>query len=397
MQNKNNFLNISSPLISGVFLKSSILIIILSFYFYLLAEVFFKITNFRILTLVVGYTFFALSILIYPKLEIKAQWFLYLSSSLLLYLISSFFWLVKLDVNIYLSTITALIIISNYTFFIKVMSWFIFITFLLAAFEFFTKEYLFIVFRDTVFGYRPLDEIFFGGYSKVFRAKVYFEGPLALSQFAIGAALLYRKNLKILILILLIAVFANGRLGIVVCGFILALYFINKYNLISIIKKPKVFSILLVILVFGFILLPSFIDQASLDRLNDAFNVSNHGNSTRIQYWINGFNMLLETDLVHLIFGNNGYYESIYHNSTENGWLALLVNNGLIGFSYYFIPIILIIINSLKKNKTNLLYMMTLLFCMFIQTFHLGASANLFYWLILYSFLYDNQIINYET
>ncbi len=394
MQIKNNTLNISTSLISEILLKSSILIIFLSFYFYLLAEVFFEVTNFRILTLVVGYAFFALSILIYPKIKINTQWFLYLSSSLLLYLITSLFWLVKQDINIYLSAITALIIISNYNYFLKVMSWFIVLTFLLAAFEFFTKEYLFVVFRDTLFGYRPLDEHFFGGYAKIFRAKVYFEGPLALSQFAIGSALLFRKNLKILILILLIAVFANGRLGIVICGFILAMYFFKKYNLISIIKKPKVLAILLVVLVFVILLLPNFIDQASLDRLKEAFNTSNQGNSDRIQYWVNAFNMLFDTDFIHFVFGNNGYYESVYNNSTENGWLSLLVNNGLIGFLYYFIPVVLIIINSINNNKINLIYMIVLLFCMFVQTFHLGASANLFYWLIIYSFLYEKHIEN---
>ena len=170
-------------------------------------------------------------------------------------------------------------------------------------------------------------------------------------------------------------------------------FFFKKYNLISIIKKPKVLAILLVVLVFVILLLPNFIDQASLDRLKEAFNTSNQSNSDRIQYWIYAFNMLFKTDFIHLVFGNNGYYESVYNNSTENGWLSLLVNNGLIGFLYYFIPVVLILIN----NKINLIYMMVLLFCMFVQTFHLGASANLFYWLIIYSFLYEKRIENSKT
>lgn len=396
MQNNYNSLNINTSFISVIILKSSILAIILSFYFYLIVEVLFNMTSFRALTLLIAYSLFASSVLIYPKIKINSQWFLYLSVSLLLYLISSFFWLVKLDINIYLSTITAIIVISDYDYFLKIMSWFITLTFFLAVYEFLTKEYLFVVSRDTIFGHRPLDEAFFGGVANIFRAKVYFEGPLALSQFAIGAALLFRKNLKILILITLIAVFANGRLGMVVCGFILALYFIDKYSLLSLIRKPKIVLILMIVGVSTLLILPSLLDQASLDRLKEAFNTSNQGNLDRIQFWIYGFNMLLQTDIIHFIFGNNGYYESIYLNNTENGWLSLLVNNGLIGFLYYFIPVILMIINAIKNNKINLLYIIVLLFCMFVQTFHLGASANLFYWLIIYSFLHEKHSSQYK-
>jgi len=390
MDNQFNIF-IKKSFISNVLGYLSVLSIIISFYFYLIAEITLGVTIFRPIFLFVGYGLFAFSILFDSTIKIQKQLFVYLCSSLLIYLISFPFWLVKFDINIYLSTITAILIINKYKFFKKVMTIFIFLTFFFAAYEFFTKEYLFVVLRDTFFGFRPLDEKFFGGHSGIFRAKVYFEGPLALSQFTIGAALLFRDKINILYIILLISIFANGRLAIVVCAVITILYYIKTYNLMSIFLKPK--NVLFIFIGFTGFSLAAFnlLDETSIDRLMAAFNTSYKGNAERINFWIKGFNMWIESDVLHFIFGNNGTFESVYKNNSENGWLTLLLNNGILGFSYYFIPLILIIINSIKKQPTDLIYVFLLILCMFVQTFHLGASANLFYWLIIYSFIANHN------
>ncbi|WP_299900427.1 hypothetical protein [uncultured Aquimarina sp.] len=275
------------------------------------------------------------------------------------------------------------------------MRYFIILTVLLGAYEFLFKEYLFVVYRETYFGFRALDEKLFSGSTNVFRAKVFFEGPLALSQFAIGAAFLFRKHIKVLFLILLISIFANGRLGIIICAGIIALYYVKKYNLLTILLKPKYFFLLIFGLLFSFTVIYLLLDESSIERFKNSFDTSNEGNAARITFWINGIKTWLSYDLAHLIFGNNGYYGSIYKNNAENGWITLLVNNGIIGFLYYFIPVLLLSINYLIKASVNFWYIFLLFFCMFVQTFHLGASANLFYWLIIFSFLnttYDNKI-----
>ncbi|WP_157724032.1 hypothetical protein [Winogradskyella sediminis] len=272
------------------------------------------------------------------------------------------------------------------------MKYFIILTLILALYEFLNKQYLFVVFRDTIFGFRPLDEKFFGGYSGIFRSKVYFEGPLALSQFAIGIALIFRNNIKLLYAILVIAIIANGRLGIVICGVILILYYFKKYDLASILLKPK--NILLIILSFvvAVFLALNMLSETSLERLAEAFNTSNEGNSDRIGFWIKGFDMYVNYDILHLMFGNNGTFERVHQNNSENGWLTLLLNNGFLGFIYYFIPIILVVVNRIKHTQIDLLYVILFVGCMFVQTFHLGASANLFYWLIIYSLLKDTYV-----
>lgn len=380
-------LNINKITPSNILGNLSVILIIVGFYFYLIAEIVFDSFSFRPAFLFLAYIFFLLNIFITGKIKIDHQLFFYLSTSLIIYAISSPFWLIPYDINVYLSAITAIVIINNYEFFLKAIKAFIFCTLILAFYEFLTKEYLFVVERQTYLGFRRLDEIFFGGLSGIFRAKVYFEGPLALSQFAIGAALLFRNNLKLLYTILLISIFANGRLGIVVCVGVIALYYFKRYDIGSFIFKPKTFFIILTSFISVIVLFFSVLDKASIERLTEVFNTSNQGNSDRIQFWINGFKMLMHTDLTHLIFGNNGKFESLYNNNAENGWLTLLLNNGILGFAYYFIPVILIIIVSLKKTPMDVIYIFLFIFCMFVQTFHLGASANLFYWLIIFSFL----------
>ncbi|UPS92549.1 hypothetical protein [Bizionia sp. M204] len=383
-------LRINKHKVATFFGNLSVLSIILSFYFYLLAEIAFNINSFRPLLLLTGYAFFIVGLIFNPKLKIDSQLFFYLIASILIFIISSPFWLNSFDINIYLSPITAIVIINNYDYFLRVMKVFIILTLILAFYEFINQEYLFVVLRDTFFGYRPLDEKFYGGYSGIFRSKVYFEGPLALSQFAIGTALIFRKNVKMLYIILLISIIANGRLGIVFCGIILATYYFKKYNLASILLRPK--SILLLISgFFGvFLALYFLLDKTSIDRLKEAFDVSNEGNSERINFWIRGFDMLLNYDFLNLIFGNNGAFVNEYKNNAENGWLTLLLNNGILGFMYYAIPVFLIAVNSIKKSPINSVYILVLVGSMFVQTFHLGASANLIYWLVIYSFYKKN-------
>lgn len=367
--------------------KIGIISIFIAFYLYLFLEAKYGIHNSRYFFLSLGYFTIILKILLSGKLFIEKKIFCYYSLSIILYLFSFPFWLIKLDINIYLSSITAILIISYFDYFVKFLKIFILITLLLAAYEFFIKEYLFVVMRETNFGFRALNEELFGGTWGIFRAKVFFEGPLALSQFVIGAAFLLRKNVRFLVVLFLISIFANGRLGMIISALILLLYFIEKYKIVSFLLKPRILLLVLLGLLILLFSLFNLLDKTSLTRLNEAFDISNKGNNARIDFWINGFKTWINYDIIHLIFGNNGYFESIYKNNAENGWITLLMNNGIIGFSFYFFPLLAILINSIKNLSFDFSYIVLLFFCMFIQTFHLGASANLFYWLIIFSFL----------
>ena len=381
-------INLADIKLSDTLGKLSIALIIIGFHFYLIFEITFNTTSFRPISLVLAYAFFLFSLILKGRIKINTSILFYFTLSILLYISSFSFWLVPYDINVYLSAITAIIIVTRYEFFLQIMKIFIICTLIISFYEYLNKEYLFVVERQTYLGFRPLDEVFFGGLAGIFRAKVYFEGPLALSQFAMGMALIFRYNIKILYLILFIAIFANGRLGIFICTVIILLYYVKKYNIITLLLKPKFLILLIVCSISIVVVIFNLLDEASIGRLLEIFNTSNQGNSDRIQFWIKGVKKLLDTDLIHLIFGNSGEFESIYNNNAENGWLTLLLNNGILGFIYYSFPVIIIITNAIaKKSPVDMVYILLLIFCMFVQTFHLGASANLFYWLIIYSFL----------
>ncbi len=125
----------------------------------------------------------------------------------------------------------------------------------------------------------------------------------------------------------------------------------------------------------------------------DVFNTSkNSTNEGRIYYWKKGVEVLRTYDPIHLIFGNSGYFGRLYSNNAENGWLTLLLNNGLVGFFYYLLPIIAIIHHSVKLKTYHIAYVFVLIIAMMIQTFHLGASASLLYWVIIYSFYQELKV-----
>ncbi|PCE66552.1 hypothetical protein B7P33_04450 [Sediminicola luteus] len=276
-------------------------------------------------------------------------------------------------------------VIDGRRFFNKLFVILIWLTCALALYEFISKSYIFIVYRETVFGFQALDEKLFGGVAGIFRSKVFFEGPLALSQFCMGASLFYRKHIKILIPIFLTAIFANGRLGILVCGIIIFAYLYQRYNIATLIKRPWV-MILVTFAVLGFMISGILLlDAASIERFKEVFDTHNAGNNARIEYWINGISTYFNYDLNHLVFGNNGYFLQVYKNNAENGWITLLLNNGIVGFIYYLFPILLLFARNFLRLNSDFIFVVILLFCMFVQTFHLGASANLFYWLIIYS------------
>lgn len=71
--------------------------------------------------------------------------------------------------------------------------------------------------------------------------------------------------------------------------------------------------------------------------------------NARIYYWTKGINLFLDYPLQSIIFGNNGYYNSIYDNNPESGWICLLTDNGVIGF--FFLSLAFIVLSTSIFNK----------------------------------------------
>ncbi|AUS05217.1 O-antigen ligase family protein [Pseudotamlana carrageenivorans] len=383
--------------ISNFFGKFSIVLILIALNFSYLVEGLVGFTGFRNIVLLIGLGVFFIKILLYPKLDISKPFFVYVLLGLSIAFISVFFWLSLGEINVYFTLITTTIVLScGVKFLKKALLGLVLIILVLAIYEFFTKTYVFAVYRDTQWGIKALDPTFYGGNWGLFRAKALFEGPLALAQFAIGLALLYRKNLKILVLSIVLAMLSNGRLAMIVCALALIFSLTEKYNIIKFFLSKKGLIIVFFILMGCVFALNYFVTGASLERLKGALDFSDPSNQGRFYYWTEGISMYFDYNLVHLLFGNSGYFRSVIGNSAENGWLMLLLDNGLFGFLFYFLPPVYITYLSLRFKTGHYMFVGLIFICMMIQTFHLGALASLFYWLIIYFYLIDFKIIRDE-
>ena len=385
--------SIRAKAVSNLFGKASIVFILISFYFSYLVEGLTLNTEFRNVILFISFIFYFFKISVYPRLDISKNFFQYILLGLIIAAISVFFWFSLSEINVYFTLITITIVISSgLSFFKKSLKFFIYFILILALYEFFTKTYVFEVYRNTEWGIRALDPKFYGGNSGLFRAKALFEGPLALAQFAIGIALIFRDDLKILILSILLAILANGRLGMIICSFILIFHFIEKYNIGKFLKSKRGIWAMLLAIVGAVSFGSYFVSEKSIERFKTVLNFSDPSNLGRFYYWKEAINFYWDYNLLHKIFGNSGYFRDAIGNSAENGWLMLLLNNGFLGFLYYFTPFILIFLLSIKYKTAHFMFISVVFLSMMIQTFHLGASASLLYWIIMYIYLQELKI-----
>lgn len=372
--------------ISSLFGKITILSVFLGFYLSFLVEGFYNITNFRTIFLGIGILFFVLNMVVYPKLKIDNLFLVYILFSFPLAIISVGFWYSLSGINVYFTVVTFIVIVSSgFKFFLKGLEVLAYILLFLALYEFITKTYIFVVYRETEWGLLPLDPKFYGGLSKIFRAKGLFEGPLALSQFAIALAFIFRSNLRLLIVAVMLSILANGRLGMVITGVLFVLYFFNKYNVSSWLRNKKFLRIIVISILILCISIFYFFDEKSIERISNMLKFEDSGNTARLYYWEKAITTFFDYNFLNSLFGNSGYFRNLIGNSAENGWLMLLLDNGILGFLFYFIPLLVIISLGLKYQKRQVLYVSILFFAMIVQTFNLGVSASLLYWVIIYS------------
>lgn len=377
----------SLKLNSSLFGKLSVFFILTSLLFNFIIEGFFEITLFRKVFLLIALAFFALRIALNTRVNIIPIILIYYSSALVILFVSIFFWSSYSQITVYISPILALIVITTeFSFFKKLLIYITYLILFLAIYEYLIKDYIFTVSRETDWGFIPLDEKFYGGLSQIFRAKALFEGPLALAQFAIGISLIFKDKIKIIIIAIILSLLANGRLGLIVSSGVLILHIIEYYNLVDFLKKKKVIISLAIIIVSSISAFFYFLSQKAILRILESLNLGSTSNDARLGYWAKAVDYYIDYDFFNKIFGKSGYFREAVGNSAENGWLMLLLDNGLIGFMYYFLPLFVISTLSFEYRRIYYGHMFLLFVSMFIQTFHMGALAAIFYWIIIYSF-----------
>jgi len=249
-------------------------------------------------------------------------------------------------------------------------------------YEYFYGKYFFIYNRE-----------FFGTaydgmelYSSLIRTKGLFSGPLTLGIFYLFSILILYKNKIINIIGIIVAFLANAR-----ASFLFSiLYYLGIFTInIKSKKNFKSFVRLSILCVFVIIIIlnTGLITKNATTRIFNAVDFKEESsNLTRVYYWNNAINMYFsEYSIEYIILGNNGLFASKFLNNAESGWLSLLLDNGIMGFCFYFFILMKLIYDAIKnKDYINLLRLLIMFCCMTIATYHLGRVANLLYWFLIF-------------
>ncbi len=303
-----------------------------------------------------------------------------------LFFISCFFWSAMHNAYSYIGISVALILyLFDFKFTNKLIIWLVYLSLFLTAIEYFTQHYIFInVIHDN-----ELDEKMYGGMIGVFRAKGLFYGPLSAGIFVIMAFFLNCKNIWLLLAGILVCFFANSRLGMVILVVPLLIFLLKNRN-------PKYLMGVFGIAVASAFVIYKFAPHVlvSIERVGMLSDLS--AQAARFFYWTEGIKLFSSYPLQYIIFGNNGYYNSIYENNPESGWICLLTDNGLLGFLFYFIPIMYCFIKFLRQKSYYYFIITGLLFLTnFLLTAHLSGTGNLMYWLVVFE-LYNKAKFGYS-
>ncbi|WP_131188162.1 hypothetical protein [Stutzerimonas kirkiae] len=254
---------------------------------------------------------------------------------------------------------------------------------LLAVIEKITGSYIFVAESSTVAvdgsAGVALDEAFFAGAAGLLRAKSIFLGPLSLSAFLIGSAIVLRKNKIAVGLCFLGVVLAISRTGIflVFLVFLVMLFSAENKN-----KGVKVFVSTFAL--FSFVCISLALNSEVLSRVHDALDFSGGSstNNARVYFWSMAFAELSNYSFSQVVLGENGFYRSVYNNNAESGWLTLLLDFGVLGVSFYLLPLVFIF---LKTPFFDVRMMVLILFVAnSVFTFCYGVTGCFIYWLVVY-------------
>jgi hypothetical protein len=305
-----------------------------------------------------------------------------------LLVLSSFVWISWYNAYSYVGIFIFLVIYESdwkkVFFFLKIL---LILNCIISGFEYFNREYLFDTIIDNSMLSTEINSYQMNLYS-IFRAKGLYAGPLTLAQTSALMAIIFRKNYFLVLIALLSSYFAGTRTGMGVSFSMLIIgVWENGKSFYPIFYIP-----LIVICVFSILLIWGADSQ--IERLAESFDFEeSSSNLARIYFWTNGINLLLSYDIIHLLFGNNGLFMHKYQNNPESGWLSLFLDNGILGFIFYFYFFVKISISSIFKNKYPILIITLILGGVnLVVTYHLSAPGNLLYWIVIFSLLRDVKV-----
>lgn len=307
-------------------------------------------------------------------------------------------------INLFYTLFFGWILMQNIKFSLKIIKITFFIQLVLVLYEAISVNviYNFVesgVLANNKFEYESIDQTIIG-----FRPKGLFAGTLIATSFIIYLSMIFRNNLKMLLLIFFMAVIVNGRLAILISALILFLKIFKSYdiiifNRINTFKKILFFTLPLIIILFVIALaLPS----SNFENLTNTFDLSSTSNFGRLFRYTQAIITYLDYNFVQKLFGNplNEIYDQYDRVvASESGFLSMFLDIGLIGvifYMYYFIKAWKSDNNKLIGFETKIIsfkFLVLIMFFSFLQYEHINGNVRgMLFWFLFLSQLYSNKL-----
>ena len=210
----------------------------------------------------------------------------------------------------------------------QILIYLIILNLIILIYEFLNNDYLF-------YYASAVGEQFVAG-----RYKGLFSNSKEMAGFLVSASLLFKQKKNILMLLFISSIFSGSRTAMLFIGVLLLIefiYYIFKYKL-TFLKLFSLISILILIITF---FAYYFNENVSMyGRIINSFNFDSSSHQGRFYAWDLHLEMVLNTDFIHLLFGNIGYNNYILGTGAENSYLTTIGNNGLIVFFFFYTPIL---------------------------------------------------------
>jgi hypothetical protein len=226
-----------------------------------------------------------------------------------------------------------------------------------------------------------LNESMFGGANDVFRAKGLFQGPLSAVAFALWMAFFFRGNVTAAAVLFFCAFFASGRLGMLTSSLLIMVrIFRGMRRTGSLLRMmPLVVGL---ITAAGFLL--AYSDENRLLFILSAIDIGNNQNVSRIYFWKTSLAHFFTYSPQEILVGNYGLILR-KEGGTENDFLRLLLDCGVIGLLIYVFAIIALLRAAIRRrDPEDLLVALLIIVLMNVFPFVQSLSSALLFWVYFF-------------
>lgn len=256
--------------------------------------------------------------------------------------------------------------------------YFLLVQLVICSFEYVNQSYLFEGVAERLGNEVELSFREISG--NVLRAKGTFIGPLTLTNFALGCVLIFPRNLTIVLTSLILALLSNSRLSFVLIVVLLIWYHTKD-------QRSRALVSLGAMIVAGLMFM--LIDASGYDRFLRVFDFNSSNHLARLSYMKQGLSHFNSYPILSRIFGNNGSLLKAVGNNAESGWITLLCEFGLIGFSFYVMCSLAAFRRARRRGR--LLVIGFLFAVMVAQTFYLSFIGPLVFWYPIFQMYEDSS------